>query len=280
MKFRMYLLMCLVLFALSVANAATVQGVVPSPTGQPLKGRVTITWEAFGSYPKGQIVVPIADSRFTVNLTANKDSGVLYKAAFFVGAGVTWTEYWSIPSSPATVTLDMIRTGQPNTPPPSGVDIYFAQIKGQLVPGQLPPISYSADFNVAEYKTGTVNVTEGDTHVVGTETTFTSSMDNWWIILDGCSSTAYRIRYVSESAIDLYDPAGCTVTNGTFTLLQPVKILGSQHQLGSSSITAQCFDNSTPGKLLEPLTIFRNRSTYDLEVIFWKAQAGSCTVHL
>ena len=145
--------------------------------------------------------------------------------------------------------------------------------------GPQGPPGYVFSFNTTSYATGTVTVTNGSNAVAGTGTTFTSGMTGKVLLTPGCGF-GYVFTYVDATDGTLAQNYGCPTATVAYGLNDLVVIPGSTHGLGTSTITVTCWDNSTrrqriTGNIAE-LTV--DPSTYDVHLMFYGAQAGTCTL--
>jgi len=164
-------------------------------------------------------------------------------------------------------------------------DYTFPQIGGAAAYSQLPALSYSFNFNVQTYNTGTVNVTNGSTAITGIGTTWTPDMTGKLFIsrISGCD-VAYLFTYVSATSGTLSAPYECaTVLGIEYQLTDVILIPGTTHQLGTADLIVQCFDGLTPRVMLDDFVYAVGPSVdpvnYSVQIVFWRTQAGRCVLH-
>ena len=66
---------------------------------------------------------------------------------------------------------------------------------------------------------------------------------------------------------------------GAFTAVTTLSILGTQHNLNTSNLLVNCYDNAAPANLIEPSHVTIDPVTYNVTVTFATPQSGKCLVN-
>jgi hypothetical protein len=85
--------------------------------------------------------------------------------------------------------------------------------------------------------------------------------------------------YNGQEWITIDSAAGLSNYEAAFAGQTSITIPGAAHGYGTAALVTQCYDNSTPSRLVEPSAISVDPNTYDVVIEFPAAQSGRCVVN-
>jgi hypothetical protein len=130
----------------------------------------------------------------------------------------------------------------------------------------------------------------GSTYSAGAKQTFAPSPSTSGInVTPGSLPTSPAAGDISIDSADanklkVYDGAQwntlVSLTNyvTTFTSQTSVTVNGTTHRLGTASLIAECYDNSSPAQKVEPDRVNVDPVTFNITITFAAAQTGSCVI--
>jgi hypothetical protein len=162
--------------------------------------------------------------------------------------------------------------------------------------GRNGAITAQAGDYVAAQVTNAADTTNFNSYSAGATQTFLPSVSSAGIqIAPGPLPT---IAAAGDLAVDSADSNRLKVYNGSlwviltpnitfppanyvtfFTSQTSVSVPGSTHELGTSNLLVQCYDNATPSNLVEPSLITVDPNSYNVTVVFATAETGRCVIN-
>jgi hypothetical protein len=162
--------------------------------------------------------------------------------------------------------------------------------------GRTGAITAQAGDYVAAQVTNAADTTNFNSYAAGATQTFLPSVNAAGIqIVPGPLPT---IAAAGDLAVDSADSNRLKVYNGSlwviltpnitfppanyvtfFTSQTSISVPGSTHELGTSNLLVQCYDNATPSNLVEPSLITVDPNSYNVTVVFATAETGRCVIN-
>jgi hypothetical protein len=144
--------------------------------------------------------------------------------------------------------------------------------------------SYVAAVNATEYRDGFVTATQGSEQITGTNTSWTADMAGWWLFALPCTEI-YQFTYISGTTAGLDRPWNCASRYGRYSLTQSTWVLASQHGLGTTALTVQCYEQPSDNQFSPAQAAGRMYpanvlifATGDVEILWRTTQVGTCVV--
>jgi hypothetical protein len=154
-------------------------------------------------------------------------------------------------------------------------------------------VAQNGDYAAAQV-TNAVDFTQPTNYVAGARQSFYASANGAGIQV--APGPLPNSPFSGDVAVDSGDSNRIKVYNGStwvslnpvlppgnytafFTASTVVSIPGGTHNLGTSNLIVQCYDNSSPNNLVEPSQITIDPATFNVTVTFAASQTGRCVLN-